>query len=260
MKNEHRTGRSAGPARVDGRIRGGRPRAAATGGFAPSVLFRDNVVTMTEAHSDQPGLRRLGMFPLSAVLYPHALIPLHVFEPRYRALTRDCLASDAPFGVVLIERGAEVGGGDQRMAVGTRAVITKAAALSDGRWLLMVQGDMRIRVGHWLDDDPYPLAMVEEWAPRVDVVATSLLQRAEQSVRRTRGLLSESGVASALPAETHFDDDPDVASWQFCTEAPLNMMDAQRVLSAGGTLERLELLIELTEAMEHDLHRMLASG
>jgi uncharacterized protein len=223
-------------------------------------VFRDSLVTMTEALSDQVALERLGMFPLSAVLYPHAQIPLHVFEPRYRALTRDCLAGDSRFGVVLIERGAEVGGGDQRMAVGTRAIITKAAALSDGRWLLVVQGDVRIRVGEWLADDPYPLAMVEEWSPQVEAVAESLLHRAEQSVRRTRGLLSESGATSALPAETTFDRDPDIASWQICTEAPLNMIDAQRILSTNGTLERLELLIELTEAMEHDLHRMLASG
>jgi hypothetical protein len=206
------------------------------------------------------GLGRLGMFPLSAVLYPHAQIPLHVFEPRYRTLTRDCLAGDSRFGVVLIERGAEVGGGDQRMAVGTRAVITKAAALSDGRWLLVVQGDVRIRVGEWLVDDPYPLAMVEEWSPRVEVVAASLLRRAEQSVRRTRALMSETGATAALPAETQFADDPDVASWQLCGEAPLNMMDAQRLLSAQDTLERVEVLIELTEAMELDLHRMLASG
>jgi uncharacterized protein len=223
-------------------------------------VFRDSLVTMTEALSDQVALERLGMFPLSAVLYPHAQIPLHVFEPRYRALTRDCLAGDSRFGVVLIERGAEVGGGDQRMAVGTRAIITKAAALSDGRWLLVVQGDVRIRVGEWLADDPYPLAMVEEWSPQVEAVAESLLHRAEQSVRRTRGLLSESGATSALPAETTFDRDPDIASWQICTEAPLNMIDAQRILSTNGTLERLDLLIELTEAMEHDLHRMLASG
>lgn len=215
---------------------------------------------MDAARPEDGELRRLGMFPLSAVLYPHAQISLHVFEPRYRALMSDCLAGDSRFGVVLIERGAEVGGGDQRMAVGTRAVITKAVALSDGRWLLLVQGDVRIRVGAWLADEPYPLAMVEEWPARADAVAASLLGRAELSVRRTRGLLSESGASSALSAETRFAEDPEVASWQICAEAPLNMMDAQRVLCTASTLERLELLIELTEAMEHDLHRMLASG
>ena len=46
----------------------------------------------------------------------------------------------------------------------------------------------------------------------------------------------------------------------YCAEAPLNMMDAQRVLSAEGTAERLTMLVELTEALEQDLHRMLASG
>ena len=235
-------------------------RPAVVGRLGPAHHFRDSVGMMTEALFQPVTGQRLGMFPLSAVLFPHAQIPLHVFEPRYRALTRDCLAGDSRFGVVLIERGAEVGGGDQRMAVGTRAIITRATALSDGRWMLIVQGDVRIRVGEWLADDPYPLAMVEEWVPRIDVVPPALLHRAEQSVRRTRGLLSESGATSALPAETRFDDDPEVASWQICGEAPLNMMDAQRVLSARGTSDRLELLIELTEAMELDLHRLLASG
>jgi Lon protease-like protein len=194
------------------------------------------------------------------VLFPHAQIPLHVFEPRYQALTMDCLAGDPHFGIVLIERGAEVGGGDQRMAVGTRAVITKAASLSEGRWLMVVQGDICIRVEEWLPDDPYPLAMVTEWRPDVEIVADAVVQRAERSVRRTRGLLSEIGQTSALSSDTEFDPDPDVASWQLCAEAPLNAYDAQRVLSASGTAERLEMLISLTEELEQDLHRMLASG
>ena len=56
----------------------------------------------------------LPMFPLGTVLLPGAVLPLHVFEPRYRQLVQDCLAGEPEFGVVLIERGSEVGGGDQR--------------------------------------------------------------------------------------------------------------------------------------------------
>jgi len=59
------------------------------------------------------------MFPLGTVLLPRAHLPLHIFEERYRALARDCLAGDRSFGVVLIERGQEVGGGDVRFSVGT---------------------------------------------------------------------------------------------------------------------------------------------
>ena len=105
---------------------------------------------------------RLPMFPLSAVLFPHASMPLHVFEPRYRALMRDCLEGDSRFGVVLIERGSEVGGGDQRSAVGTRGVIARAAELPDGRWVLEVRGEAVVEIDQWLPDDPYPLALVTE--------------------------------------------------------------------------------------------------
>ena len=75
------------------------------------------------------------MFPLGTVLFPHGVLPLHVFEPRYRTMTERCLADDATFGVVLIERGSEVGGHDERFDVGTAARILQAGRLEDGRWV-----------------------------------------------------------------------------------------------------------------------------
>src|SRR5882757_6408667 len=79
------------------------------------------------------------MFPLGNVLFPHAQLPLHVFEPRYRALAETCLAGDGEFGVVLIERGSEVGGGDTRFSIGTVARIVAAGRLPDGRYLLATE-------------------------------------------------------------------------------------------------------------------------
>src|SRR3954464_862389 len=76
------------------------------------------------------------MFPLGTVLFPHAPLPLHLFEERYRLLAETCLRGDGRFGVVLIERGFEVGGGDQRFGVGTVARIVEAARTPDGRYLL----------------------------------------------------------------------------------------------------------------------------
>jgi Lon protease-like protein len=218
---------------------------------------------MQEAAGEVTGPRRLAMFPLSTVLYPHAQMPLHVFEPRYRAMTADCLDADARFGIVLIARGSEVGGGDERMMIGTRAVITHAASLVDGRSLMMVQGESRIRVIEWLPEDPYPLALVEELEDprrRSEPVDQATLQRAVQGVRRTRGLLSEVGTGPALAPDVAYDDDPDVACWQLCAAAPLNMMDAQQLLAAAGSMARCTLLIEFLAAMEQDLLAMLASG
>ena len=51
----------------------------------------------------------LPLFPLHAVLCPGVVLPLHIFEQRYREMVAHCLANDAPFGVVLIREGREVG-------------------------------------------------------------------------------------------------------------------------------------------------------
>jgi Lon protease-like protein len=212
------------------------------------------------------------MFPLSAVLFPQATMPLHVFEPRYRQLMRDCLAGDPRFGVVLIERGSEVGGGDQRAALGTRGVITRAAELPDGRWVLEVRGEAVVVIEEWLPDDPYPQALVREPEPVSAPVSAPapgdvdnmdpgpLLGDAAQRVRMARALLAEHGGGPALEPGLVFDGggDAELAAWQLCGVAPVNAYDAQRLLAAEGAAERLALLVELMDDLELDLRRMLA--
>jgi Lon protease-like protein len=208
-----------------------------------------------------PGTR-LPMFPLSAVLFPHASMPLHVFEPRYRELMRDCLAGDARFGIVLIERGSEVGGCDQRSGLGTQGIITQAAELPDGRWVLEIEGEALIEVEEWLPDDPYPVALVHAVTPeRRAEDAAPLLGAAAQRVRRARALLAEQGGAPPLPAELALDGggDVDLAAWQLCALAPLSAYDAQRLLAADAAPQRLRLLAALMEELELDLHRMLGA-
>jgi len=200
------------------------------------------------------------MFPLSAVLFPHASMPLHVFEPRYRELLRDCLAGDNRFGIVLIERGSEVGGGDMRSRLGTRGVITQAVELPDGRWVLEIEGEARVAVEEWLPDDPYPVALVRDAAPAPPPGdAAPLVGAAGQRVRRARALLAEQGGAPPLAPDLALDGggDADRAAWQLCAVAPLSAYDAQRLLAADGAPERLRLLAELMEELELDLHRML---
>lgn len=187
-------------------------------------------------------------------------MPLHVFEPRYRDLLRDCLADDARFGIVLIERGPEVGGGDERSTLGTRGVITEAAELPDGRWVLEIEGEALIAVEEWLPDDPYPVALVHDVTTESSPGdAGPLVGAAGQRVRRARALLAEQGGAPALAPDLALDGggDADRAAWQLCAVAPLSAYDAQRLLAAGGVPERLRLLAELMEELELDLHRML---
>ncbi len=85
------------------------------------------------------------MFPLGSVLLPGGLLPLHVFEPRYRQMVIDCLQEDGTpeFGQTLITHGREAGGGDQRADIGTVAQMVQVDALDDGRYAVVAVGVRR---------------------------------------------------------------------------------------------------------------------
>jgi hypothetical protein len=192
------------------------------------------------------------MFPLGNVLVPGMLLPLQVFEPRYRSMLDDCLAGDRTFGVVLIERGSEVGGGDVRTDVGTLASIVRAEELPDGRWAVLSVGLRRIRVDRWLPDDPYPVAETSDWPddPSDDSVPTVV----PTLLRRSAALARELGMTAA-PLDLELVDDPVAASYQAVVAAPLGQADRQRLLAAPTLADRWLLLetlladqIELLEA------------
>lgn len=187
------------------------------------------------------------MFPLGTVLFPHAMTSLHIFEPRYRALARDCTQGDGEFGIVLIERGHEVGGGDTRFDVGTRARIVEAIELEDGRWLLSAAGIGRLRVAEWLPDDPYPVALVDDLddaahgAPDLD-----RLEQVERAVRRALAYKAELNEPAA-PMTSALADAPDARALQLAAIAPLGSFDAQALLAEDDPHARLERLLELIE-------------
>ena len=187
----------------------------------------------------------LAMFPLGTVLVPHAVLPLHIFEPRYQALMRDCLAGDHQFGVVLIERGSEVGGNDVRFSVGTVARIDEAAHLPDGRWLLVAHGAHRVRVDGWLPDDPYPRADVSALDdPAWDQADATALELAVAEVRTALAYASELG-EPVPPATFELAGDPAMATWQLVAIAPLGPVDKQRLLEFEGHGPRLASLAGL---------------
>jgi uncharacterized protein len=186
----------------------------------------------------------LPMFPLGTVLFPTMVLPLHVFEPRYRALVDDCEAGDGEFGVVLIERGSEVGGGDVRTEVGTVARILQLERFPDGRSALAAVGTRRIRVERWLEDDPYPRAEVEDWEDTG--VPVLVLDDVEQGFRRALALAAELGEATA-PLDVELAPDPVLATFQMAALAPLGPVDRQAVLATATADERVVLLTELLQ-------------
>ena len=205
------------------------------------------------------------MFPLGTVLVPGMVLPLHVFEPRYRRMVDDSRTHhDSTFGVVLIERGSEVGGGDVRTDVGTLARIVRAEELPDGRWILGVVGIHRIRVERWLPDDPYPRAEINEWAEQLrepepvegtgdDRDEVTTLLRREAALRREMG-------EPAPPLDLELADDPVVAGYQAAVVAPLGPADRQALLAAPTVPARWRLLRALLVDQIDLLQARLAAG
>ena len=193
-------------------------------------------------------MTRLAMFPLGSVLFPHQLVPLHVFEPRYREMTVRCLAGDRRFGVVLIERGHEVGGGDVRFTTGTVAHIVEAAELPDGRFLLEAVGRERLRVDRWLPDDPHPWADVT-LLPDDDGAEPETKAQRDAVQERLRHLLAlRAELGDPAPAATvELDANPAMASWQAAILSGLNPLDGLRVLEEDTVVARLSLLLTVLD-------------
>jgi Lon protease-like protein len=201
------------------------------------------------------------MFPLGSVLFPSLVLPLHVFEPRYRQLVQDCIAAPEPeFGVVLIERGSEVGGGDQRSSVGTVARILEVAETEDGRYAIGAVGVRRLRVVQWLEDDPYPRAEVTDWKDVEPAAEITERQRALEAVlRRALALQAELGEAPAKMT-VELADDPVLAGYQAAALGPFGPLDKQRLLAATSPDERLDMLERLLAEEVDVLDRRLAAG
>lgn len=222
------------------------------------------------------------MFPLGTVLFPHMVLPLHVFEPRYRALLDHVLEDGGEFGVVLISRGHEVGGGDVRTDVGTVARILRAERLDEDRWFVIAVGTRRFRVEGWLPDAPYPRAEVvdldddplvhgdaagdggdDDEHPGVagpdeiaDHEVTAALTALTPGLRRVLALQAELGQDN-VPATFELAEDPSVAAWQAAILSPLTSFDAQRVLAADDELARLALVAGFLDDIEATLRFQL---
>jgi Lon protease-like protein len=214
------------------------------------------------------------MFPLGSVLLPGMVLPLRVFEPRYRVLVDTVLLADEPeFASVLIERGSEVGGGEVRTSVGCVARIVELARHGDGLVSLLAVGVRRIVVEQWLADDPFPRALVRDWpdeadqlddaetpdAPTEGTTGTdgvdtggldAAIERCETTVQELTRLAADIGLIDGTDLDqqrTDLSDDPSLRVYQLATLSPLGPLDRQRVLSTPTLRVRVALLGELLE-------------
>ncbi|MEP6842669.1 MAG: LON peptidase substrate-binding domain-containing protein [Pseudolysinimonas sp.] len=196
----------------------------------------------------EPESVELPMFPLGSVLFPAMPLALRVFEERYLAMLAEVLQVEpSEFGVVLIERGQEVGGGEHRFDVGTLASVVELEG-ADGFVALLAYGTRRFRVLEWLADDPYPRARITwlddvEWNEELAPVRT----RVEREVRRALAVGTEFADVP-YSAAVELVDDPVDAAWQLAAIAPLNELDQFRLLCSASLSQLFDELEPMAEA------------
>lgn len=177
----------------------------------------------------------LSLFPLNTVLFPGQVLPLHVFEDRYRLMIRRCLAEDLPFGVVLIKNGQEVGGAAEPQPIGTVARIIESTHLADGAMNIITVGVERFRIRRLLHDQPYLRGEVETLplvAPEDGPSATRLAELVRSRVSRYIQL-----IADAAGLQIQIDEMPSLpqqVGYLAAVTMQIDNAEKQQLLSAAS--------------------------
>lgn len=199
------------------------------------------------------------LFPLSTVLFPGMPLPLHIFEPRYRALVRRCLERSEAFGVALIRSGEEVGAAAEPHAIGTSARIVHHAPLPDGRSFIVVRGERRFAIEEVLPEvDPYLVARVRWLVEALDEDALRLAADAAEAYAEYRLAVETLGGKAPQLSEQREPPSPRDVAYQIA--AGLVSIDAeerQRLLEESSIASLLRAEIRLLEREEALLQELL---
>jgi hypothetical protein len=213
---------------------------------------------------------RLPLFPLHAVAFPHLPLPLHVFEPRYRALMRDVMADGSPYAgrfvVSMITGGQEVGDAPVSIQrIGTLVDVRTADRFDDGRWGLLAVGESRLALGgierggeyavveaEVLPEDEGDAVAARALLPRVQVALDAYLRTVKRFVASAASIGAESreitDVAASLDEvlkPIRLPDEPLAASYAVAGVLQIELVRKQELLEAPDASTRLEAELQL---------------
>ncbi|EJL21166.1 LON peptidase substrate-binding domain-containing protein [Novosphingobium sp. AP12] len=187
-------------------------------------------------------MARVTIFPLpGAVLYPGLQLPLHIFEPRYRAMVSDALARDRLIGMIQPQRPVE---GSPLYSIGCLGRIGDVEALEDGRFNIVLTGEARFRVSRELDvTTPFRQVEAEILTEREDEVLAPI-ERASFE-REARRFADAQGYVVDWEQVGRLDDLSLING--VSQIAPFDPAAKQALLEASGLGDRCELLVQLMQ-------------
>ena len=200
------------------------------------------------------------VFPLNAVLFPHLLLPLYIFEERYKLMINKCLADSAPFGVVLIKVGKEVGGPAVPHTVGTLARLLHSQRESDGKMHISALGEARFKLLDWWRSEPYLTgrAMLWEDAMGEEARVAILDNEARPLLRACLTLQMKLASQPFSPEEVELPPDSATLSYLIGAALELENLEKQRLLEIPDVEQRLGSEIALLTRNNERLEARLA--
>jgi Lon protease-like protein len=202
--------------------------------------------------------RRLRLFPLNSVLFPGAVLNLHIFEPRYKQMITECIESGEGFGVALIADGAEAGDPDvQPHEIGSIAEIVEVQPLPFGRYYISTVGRTRFRIREVISREPYMLADVEELDdsdPSDRAETEALLQTLRSVFGEYLSMLVE---FSGAESEVVLPDDPQRTSYLIGDMLQVAERVKQRLLELDDVTSRLRAELDFLERLLPQLRTVL---
>lgn len=184
-----------------------------------------------------PFTRELPLFPLPVVLFPGALLPLHIFEERYKLMIKHCMDSDKLFGVTYL--GEKESWPPQLNRIGSIAQIMVVVPLEEGRMNILTVGGKRYRPVRYIDKEPYLRAEVELFGDDPeDSDASSLMQEVKQLYERAATAIKE--VNEEQTPITDLPDNPEEFSFVIASTLQIELEKKLTLLELRSTAMRLK--------------------
>jgi Lon protease-like protein len=202
----------------------------------------------------------LRLFPLNTVLFPGMVLPLHIFEERYKQMISECIEESQPFGVILVRSGSAEGTIGDIYDVGTTAQIAQVDPLPDGRMNILALGQRRFRIHQLYQDQSYLTAVVEDFPEADNDDYSTGTNKATQNVSKLLSsyleILKEMGTID-LKAR-HLPNSPEALAYLVAIILHIPNDQKQSLLSIADIPEMLNEEYHLLKS-ERDILRILGT-
>ena len=196
----------------------------------------------------------LPLFPLNVVLFPGNILPLHIFEERYRAMIHECLQEDSEFGIILAKGGHVIG---DSYSIGTAVKIIDSDIMEDGRMNIMTVGQYRFEVQEITCQTPYLEALVDPISTNLPIDPTrlqALISRASELCETYENLLAETVTDWEVPKS--LPERPFHLACHIATRLQITLIEKQRLLEIFSVDQ---MLIKEIKILQYEIQRRKAT-